>query len=288
MIGGNLGRPSGRDGADRGRRLRLVPDRRAFRRLGRAGERRRRHDHGQSRRADREGAVRHLVHAARARVRARVLGIRRLSRQFAGVPADRLGAGDRRFRPRGVSRRSRSSSCSRSLGRAVAVYPVCLALLRTRWAIPLNQQHLMWWGGLRGALALALALALPADLPRRDDILIVGLRGGRLFGDRAGPDGAACAEGAAGDTGGARTNRDRRASPPARAAAGKIERARSERPPVRERGEKVNARFSRESARNQRRGEGLAIQPNRPALWRRAASAQAATTAPLRALRQPR
>ena len=43
---------------------------------------------------------------------------------------------------------------------------------RSRWAIPLNQQHLMWWGGLRGALALALALALPADLPRRDDILI--------------------------------------------------------------------------------------------------------------------
>ncbi|MGC2784018.1 MAG: sodium:proton antiporter [Roseiarcus sp.] len=58
------------------------------------------------------------------------------------------------------------------LGRAVAVYPVCLAFLGSRWAIPLNQQHLMWWGGLRGALALALALALPADLPQRDDILI--------------------------------------------------------------------------------------------------------------------
>jgi CPA1 family monovalent cation:H+ antiporter len=57
-------------------------------------------------------------------------------------------------------------------GRAFAVYPVCLAFARTRWAIPLNQQHLMWWGGLRGALALALALSLPADLPRRDDILI--------------------------------------------------------------------------------------------------------------------
>src|ERR1700719_3221164 len=55
---------------------------------------------------------------------------------------------------------------------AIAVYPVCLAFLGSRWAIPLNQQHLMWWGGLRGALALALALALPADLPRRDDILI--------------------------------------------------------------------------------------------------------------------
>jgi CPA1 family monovalent cation:H+ antiporter len=58
------------------------------------------------------------------------------------------------------------------LGRAVAVYPVSFIFLRSRWAIPLNQQHLMWWGGLRGALALALALALPADMPRRDDILI--------------------------------------------------------------------------------------------------------------------
>jgi monovalent cation:H+ antiporter, CPA1 family len=30
----------------------------------------------------------------------------------------------------------------------------------------------MWWGGLRGALALALALSLPTNLPLRDDILI--------------------------------------------------------------------------------------------------------------------
>ena len=58
-------------------------------------------------------------------------------------------------------------------GRAVAVYPICLAFSRSRWAVPLNQQHLLWWGGLRGALALALALSLPADLPQRDDILIV-------------------------------------------------------------------------------------------------------------------
>jgi monovalent cation:H+ antiporter, CPA1 family len=57
-------------------------------------------------------------------------------------------------------------------GRAAAVYPLCLALAPTRWAIPFSQQHLMWWGGLRGALALALALSLPADLARRDDILI--------------------------------------------------------------------------------------------------------------------
>jgi CPA1 family monovalent cation:H+ antiporter len=44
---------------------------------------------------------------------------------------------------------------------------------RSRWAVALNQQHLLWWGGLRGALALALALALPPDLPYREDILIV-------------------------------------------------------------------------------------------------------------------
>ena len=58
-------------------------------------------------------------------------------------------------------------------GRAVAVYPICLAFWPSRWAVPLNEQHLLWWGGLRGALALALALALPADLPQREDILIV-------------------------------------------------------------------------------------------------------------------
>ena len=45
--------------------------------------------------------------AARARVRARVLGVRRLPRQFAGVPPDRLGDGDDRFRPRGARSRSR-------------------------------------------------------------------------------------------------------------------------------------------------------------------------------------
>jgi monovalent cation:H+ antiporter, CPA1 family len=33
-------------------------------------------------------------------------------------------------------------------------------------------EHLLWWGGLRGALALALALSLPQDLPHREDILI--------------------------------------------------------------------------------------------------------------------
>jgi CPA1 family monovalent cation:H+ antiporter len=57
-------------------------------------------------------------------------------------------------------------------GRALTVYPICLAFSRTSRAIPLAEQHILWWGGLRGALALALVLALPQALPGHDDILI--------------------------------------------------------------------------------------------------------------------
>jgi len=58
------------------------------------------------------------------------------------------------------------------LGRALTVYGLCLVFLRSRWAVPLREQHILWWGGLRGALALALALALPHTLPLRDDIVV--------------------------------------------------------------------------------------------------------------------
>ena len=57
-------------------------------------------------------------------------------------------------------------------GRAAAVYPISLLFSRSRWAVPLSDQHFLWWGGLRGALALALALSAPVDLPQREDILI--------------------------------------------------------------------------------------------------------------------
>ncbi len=39
--------------------------------------------------------------------------------------------------------------------------------------MPFRFQHVLWWGGLRGALALALALALPASVPERGDIITV-------------------------------------------------------------------------------------------------------------------
>ena len=58
------------------------------------------------------------------------------------------------------------------VGRGLTVYPISLAFRGTRLAIPMAQQHVLWWGGLRGALGLALALALPPDMPYRGDILI--------------------------------------------------------------------------------------------------------------------
>jgi len=56
-------------------------------------------------------------------------------------------------------------------GRALSVYPVCLFFRPSRWAIPLREQHVLWWGGLRGALALALALAVPPSFPFYNEIL---------------------------------------------------------------------------------------------------------------------
>ena len=55
--------------------------------------------------------------------------------------------------------------------RALAVYPLSALFLRSRRRITLSEQHILWWGGLRGALAIALALSLPSDLPMRDMIL---------------------------------------------------------------------------------------------------------------------
>jgi CPA1 family monovalent cation:H+ antiporter len=58
------------------------------------------------------------------------------------------------------------------LARALTVYPLCLLFARSRWVIPLSVQHILWWGGLRGAVGMALALSLPSSFPHKGDILV--------------------------------------------------------------------------------------------------------------------
>ena len=58
-------------------------------------------------------------------------------------------------------------------GRALAVYPLCALFAPSRLRIDRRYQHVLVWGGLHGALALALALALPANIPERGEIIAV-------------------------------------------------------------------------------------------------------------------
>jgi CPA1 family monovalent cation:H+ antiporter len=60
-----------------------------------------------------------------------------------------------------------------TLGRALAIYPCCLLFSRSRIRITSKHQHVLFWGGLRGALALALALGLPATVPLREQIISI-------------------------------------------------------------------------------------------------------------------
>jgi CPA1 family monovalent cation:H+ antiporter len=57
--------------------------------------------------------------------------------------------------------------------RAIAIYPCCLIFLRSKLRVAIRHQHILFWGGLRGALALALALGLPPAMPGRDAIIAV-------------------------------------------------------------------------------------------------------------------
>jgi CPA1 family monovalent cation:H+ antiporter len=59
------------------------------------------------------------------------------------------------------------------LSRAVVVYLPTLVSRRTRQAIPMAWQHVLFWGGLRGAVSLALALSLPTDLAARDTLRVM-------------------------------------------------------------------------------------------------------------------
>ena len=58
------------------------------------------------------------------------------------------------------------------LGRAMSIYPLSLVFHLSRLRISPAEQHVLFWGGLRGALGLALALSLPSTLPQRGAVVM--------------------------------------------------------------------------------------------------------------------
>ncbi|HVY92748.1 MAG TPA: cation:proton antiporter [Bryobacteraceae bacterium] len=59
------------------------------------------------------------------------------------------------------------------VSRAAAIYPCCALFIRSESRVKMKHQNAMFWGGLRGALALALALGLPESISRRNEIEMV-------------------------------------------------------------------------------------------------------------------
>jgi CPA1 family monovalent cation:H+ antiporter len=57
--------------------------------------------------------------------------------------------------------------------RAIAIYPCCLIFWRSKLRVTARHQHILFWGGLRGALGLALALGLPPETAGRPEIIAV-------------------------------------------------------------------------------------------------------------------
>jgi CPA1 family monovalent cation:H+ antiporter len=57
------------------------------------------------------------------------------------------------------------------LGRAAAVYPLCALFAGSSRCVPLPYQRVLFWGGLKGALALTLALGLPPGFPHGEEML---------------------------------------------------------------------------------------------------------------------
>jgi CPA1 family monovalent cation:H+ antiporter len=57
-------------------------------------------------------------------------------------------------------------------GRALSIYPLSALFIASRWRLRPAFQHTLFWGGLRGALALALALAVPVQVPERNAIIL--------------------------------------------------------------------------------------------------------------------
>ena len=57
------------------------------------------------------------------------------------------------------------------VSRLLVVYGICPFVSTERLPIPDKWRHLLFWGGLRGALVMALALSLPLNFPEREAII---------------------------------------------------------------------------------------------------------------------
>lgn len=58
------------------------------------------------------------------------------------------------------------------VARAVTVYAGCLPFAWSPSKVDFKSQHILFWAGLRGALALALVIGLPKDFPQRQPIVL--------------------------------------------------------------------------------------------------------------------
>ena len=59
------------------------------------------------------------------------------------------------------------------LGRLISVFGCCALFSRSKLRVRMSHQVLLFWGGLRGALALSLALAVPTTMPNYHQVIEV-------------------------------------------------------------------------------------------------------------------
>lgn len=59
------------------------------------------------------------------------------------------------------------------IGRAAAVYPIAALFRRSALTLPASYQHVLVWGGLRGAVGLALALSVPVTVAEQSQIVVL-------------------------------------------------------------------------------------------------------------------
>jgi CPA1 family monovalent cation:H+ antiporter len=59
------------------------------------------------------------------------------------------------------------------LGRTLAIYSLSALFARSAVRISTQYQHILIWGGLRGALSLALSLALPKSIAERQEMTVI-------------------------------------------------------------------------------------------------------------------